>query len=385
MGIKIKNRDPKTTDFASTDLVINRKEGTLFFKSDSSLVKLEPLISVNVPGISPDGITGFQIGTSFIIATAPTSTGGGSGEWDGSAVTLTGKLTGGSQEIEGSNFDIDGGNIDGTTIATSDITVGSGKTLDVSAGTLTLANNQISGDKVEGGTINAITINQLLGALNVANHNLINVDINSGTIDGTDINVSGDTLTTSTAQKLAIVTGAGHTEVLTFVNAYHTNYNESSGTWVGPTRNSVDGRSWSQNYGDDSGVLTLPSVDFVTSGIIVPFACTLLGFQVLVVAATEGTVATTQFALYKGDFDYADGSSGASSINITSGTATNMTIEQVSTATTGTPGAIGNPMFVSVTNGSTALAIGDILYPRLKHNDDNNSDIYFRMNILIKR
>ena len=57
--------------------------------------------------------------------------------------------------------DINAGTIDGATIATSDITVGSGKTLDVSAGTLTLADNQISGDKVEGGTINATTINTL--------------------------------------------------------------------------------------------------------------------------------------------------------------------------------------------------------------------------------
>jgi len=57
--------------------------------------------------------------------------------------------------------DINGGTVDGATIATSDITVGSGKTLDVSAGTLTLAANQISGDKVEGGTINAITITTL--------------------------------------------------------------------------------------------------------------------------------------------------------------------------------------------------------------------------------
>src|SRR5210317_1922753 len=51
--------------------------------------------------------------------------------------------------------DINGGTIDGATIATSDITVGAGKTLNVSAGTLTLADNQISGDKVEGGTIAA--------------------------------------------------------------------------------------------------------------------------------------------------------------------------------------------------------------------------------------
>jgi hypothetical protein len=63
--------------------------------------------------------------------------------------------------------DINGGTIDGTTIATSDITVGAAKTLDVSAGTLTLADNQISGDKVEGGTIAATTITDLtFGSLN---------------------------------------------------------------------------------------------------------------------------------------------------------------------------------------------------------------------------
>jgi len=63
--------------------------------------------------------------------------------------------------------DIDGGTIDGATIATSDITVGASKTLDVSAGTLTLADNQISGDKVEGGTIAATTITDLtFGSLN---------------------------------------------------------------------------------------------------------------------------------------------------------------------------------------------------------------------------
>jgi hypothetical protein len=63
--------------------------------------------------------------------------------------------------------DINGGTIDGATIATSDITVGAGKTLNVSAGTLTLADNQISGDKVEGGTIAATTITDLtFGSLN---------------------------------------------------------------------------------------------------------------------------------------------------------------------------------------------------------------------------
>jgi trimeric autotransporter adhesin len=63
--------------------------------------------------------------------------------------------------------DINAGTIDGATIATSDITVGAGKTLDVSAGTLTLADDQISGDKVEGGTIAATTVTALtFGSLN---------------------------------------------------------------------------------------------------------------------------------------------------------------------------------------------------------------------------
>ena len=50
------------------------------------------------------------------------------------------------------NVDINSGNIDGAAIAASDITVGGGKTLDVSAGTLTLAADQTSGD-ANGGTV----------------------------------------------------------------------------------------------------------------------------------------------------------------------------------------------------------------------------------------
>lgn len=64
--------------------------------------------------------------------------------------------------------------------------VGSGKTLDVSAGTLTLADNQISGDKVEGGTIAAITITSLTAtALSSSS-----VNIDGGAIDGTSIGAS---------------------------------------------------------------------------------------------------------------------------------------------------------------------------------------------------
>jgi len=85
------------------------------------------------------------------------------------------------------NPDIDGGTIDGATIATSNITVGAGKTLDVSAGTLTLANDQISGDKVEGGTINATTITTLTSTT----ANITTVDTN---VTAAKVTLSGTTL-----------------------------------------------------------------------------------------------------------------------------------------------------------------------------------------------
>ena len=124
--------------------------------------------------------------------------------------------------------DINGGTIDGATIATSDITVGSGKTLDVSAGTLTLADNQISGDKVEGGTIAATTITTLTsttvdttnlevttlkakdgtaagsiadstGVVTLASSVLTTTDINGGTIDSAVIGGTTPAAITGTA------------------------------------------------------------------------------------------------------------------------------------------------------------------------------------------
>ena len=100
------------------------------------------------------------------------------------------------------NINVDSGNIDGATIATSDITVGAGKTLDVSAGTLTLADNQISGDKVEGGTIASITISQLGGAMDCNNQVMTNINVDSGTIDNSTIGgttAAAGTFTTVTA------------------------------------------------------------------------------------------------------------------------------------------------------------------------------------------
>ena len=84
--------------------------------------------------------------TTNLNLTKPT-VGGDTNVWGG-------YINGNSDTVDG--IFADAGN--GTSVG---LNVGSGKTLDVSSGTLTLANNQISGDKVEGGTINAITINTL--------------------------------------------------------------------------------------------------------------------------------------------------------------------------------------------------------------------------------
>tara|TARA_B100000287_G_scaffold408300_1_gene434501 strand:- start:834 stop:1052 length:219 start_codon:yes stop_codon:yes gene_type:complete len=41
MKIKNKNRDPKKTDFGPTDIIINTKEGTLFYKANNNLYRVQ--------------------------------------------------------------------------------------------------------------------------------------------------------------------------------------------------------------------------------------------------------------------------------------------------------------------------------------------------------
>jgi hypothetical protein len=124
--------------------------------------------SVDINSGSIDGTT---IGANSAAAGTFTNlTASGTVSFSGATVSNGGSVT---------TVDINGGTIDGATIATSDITVGSGKTLNVSAGTLTLADNQISGDKVEGGTINAITINTLTSTA-----------VNATTVDATNVEVT---------------------------------------------------------------------------------------------------------------------------------------------------------------------------------------------------
>jgi hypothetical protein len=121
--------------------------------------------------------------------------------------------------------DINGGTIDGATIATSDITVGAGKTLDVSAGTLTLANDQISGNKIQGGTIGSITITTLTGTTG----NITNV--NATTVDATNIEVTNIKAKDGTAS----ATIADATGVMTIASSVLTTTDINGGTIDGVT------------------------------------------------------------------------------------------------------------------------------------------------------
>jgi len=115
-------------------------------------------------------------------------------------------------QLTASSADINGGTIDNTTIATSNITVGASKTLDVSAGTLTLGAAQIAADKIGGGTFGAGTYS-FVGRTITNLGSVTTADINGGTIDnatiatsditvgaGKTLNVSAGTLTLGAGQ-----------------------------------------------------------------------------------------------------------------------------------------------------------------------------------------
>lgn len=107
----------------------------------------------------------------------------------------------GSGEVNISKVDIDGGTIDGATIATSNITVGSSKTLDVSAGTLTTSTAQKQAIVQAGPGSGTLDVSSgTLTTSTAQKQAIVQAGPGSGTLD-----VSSGTLTTSTAQKQAIV------------------------------------------------------------------------------------------------------------------------------------------------------------------------------------
>jgi hypothetical protein len=194
--------------------------------------------------------------------------------------------------------DINGGTIDGATIATSDITVGAGKTLDVSSGTLTLADDQISGDKVEGGTIAATTITTLTSTTgNITNVNATTVD--STNLEVTNLKAKDGTSAGSIADTTGVVTLASSVLTTTDING---------GTIDGVT---IGGTSAGAVTFTDLSDGTITIAGFADEDNMVSDSATLLPTQQSVKAYVDAQV-TAQ------DLDFQGDTGGALSIDLDS-------------------------------------------------------------------
>jgi len=186
------------TDYAGTGTV------NLIRASTSDLIEFGTAVSFGIITATTVNATTFDTNVAAAAVTLVGTTLAADGTDSHIGINITPKGTG---SVVISKADINAGTIDGCTIATSDVTVGGGKTLDVSAGTLTLANDQISGDAVTGGTIGATTITTLgsttgnITTLNSTTANATTFDTNvaaaavtltatSLAADGTDTDIS---------------------------------------------------------------------------------------------------------------------------------------------------------------------------------------------------
>ena len=81
-----------------------------------------------------------------------------------------------------SNVNISGGIVNYISISNSDIFM-LGKTIDLSGSNLILKDNEISGDKINGGTIDNITISEIHGPIDFCNQLMTNVNLSGGIIN----------------------------------------------------------------------------------------------------------------------------------------------------------------------------------------------------------
>jgi cytoskeletal protein CcmA (bactofilin family) len=209
-------------------------------------------------------VFGADINSSIIPNTDDTyDLGSSSQEWRNLYIDGTANI----DSLVADTADINAGTIDGATIATSDITVGAGKTLDVSAGTLTLADNQISGDKVEGGTINATTITTLASTTgNVTTVNATTVD--STNLEVTNLKAKDGTAAGSIADTTGVVTLASSVLTTTDINGGTIDGSIIGGsTAAAITGTAITGTSFVIGSADISEA-ELETIDGVTAGTV---------------------------------------------------------------------------------------------------------------------
>jgi cytoskeletal protein CcmA (bactofilin family) len=209
-------------------------------------------------------VFGADINSSIIPNTDDTyDLGSASQEWRNLYIDGTANI----DSLVADTADINAGTIDGATIATSDITVGAGKTLNVSAGTLTLADNQISGDKVEGGTIAATTITTLASTTgNITTVNSTTVD--STNLEVTNLKAKDGTAAGSIADTTGVVTLASSVLTTTDINGGTIDGSIIGGTTAAAiTGTAITGTSFVIGSADISEA-ELETIDGVTAGTV---------------------------------------------------------------------------------------------------------------------
>ena len=128
--------------------------------------------------------------------------------------------------------------------------------------------------------------------------------------------------------------------------------------WYGPNYQGIYNYSWSKDYGDDTDVLTL-NEEYANAGLLVPYDCILTGFFTIG-HTNSGTVGYSCGLWYVLQTDL------ASSLNVTSGTAGDVTLTPGVSGTSVNPGNGKNPLTIDKRGTvSITLTAGSMIYPRV--------------------
>jgi len=193
-------------------------------------------ISITPNGLGEVNISKVDIDAGAIDGTTIGATSAAAGNFTTLDVATSASFAGASIDDLGTvaTADINGGTIDG-----ADITVGTGKTLSVINGTLTLADNQISGDKVHGGIISNFAST---GIDDNATSTAITIDSSENTTFAGTI-TSGD-ITISEGTPLFRIQDSDGT------NQYTQLTNSNGNTYFGSRNDTADGNILIGGYGD---------------------------------------------------------------------------------------------------------------------------------------
>ena len=159
MAIKLKHRNPKTTDFKKNDIVINIEDGSLFYKSSKGLHKVATTSTVT-SAVSDITVTGDSIDIDELVDSFPSMT-------TEEVQTIVGAMFSNNTETNiNATFDANAGviNLEVPVQTTDD------------DGEVVTGNFYSIGLEDNNGTINAVNNSLFLGANHVSSNGLIEED-----------------------------------------------------------------------------------------------------------------------------------------------------------------------------------------------------------------